>query len=183
MKTKSPLKAALAVVLFTFTFSAFAQKDAAEEKSKRPSPPVTEKVTTDDKVTITLSYGAPSVKGREIWGSLVETDKVWRTGANEATTFEVSKDVMIEGQKLTAGKYALFTIVPKEGDDVTIILNKEANQWGAFKYQENADALRFKVKSTKVADVQEKLKFTVNKTGKVDFAWEKLRFSFNVKAA
>ncbi len=183
MKKSSPLKTALAVVLFTVTCSAFAQKDAVEDKSKRPSPAETEKVTTTDKVTIAISYSAPSVKGREIWGSLVETDKVWRTGANEATTFEVNKDVLIDGQKLPAGKYSLFTIIPKEGDEVTIILNKEANQWGAFKYQENTDALRFKVKSTKVADVQEKLKFVVDKAGKVDFAWEKLRFSFNVKAA
>lgn len=90
---------------------------------------------------------------------------------------------MIEGKKLPKGKYALFTIIPSNGDEVTIIFNKEAKQWGAFKYKESEDALRVKVKSKKVNDVQEKLKFDVQKTGTVDFAWEKLRFSFDVKPA
>jgi hypothetical protein len=177
---KIQLKAAFAALLMLLTVSTYAQK---EDKSKRVSQPAQASVTTADGVKITIDYSAPLVKGREIWGPLVEFDKVWRTGANEATTIEFSKDVMIEGKKLPAGKYALFTIIPKEGSDVTIIINKESNQWGAFKYKESEDAMRFKVKSTKVATVQEALKFDVNKSGKVDFAWEKLRFSFNVKAA
>ena len=155
--------------------------NAQEDKSKRVSPPATASETTDAGVKIKIEYSAPSVKGREIWGSLVEYDKVWRTGANEATTFEVSKDVTIDGHKLAKGKYALFTIVPKDGGDITVILNKEANQWGAFKYKESEDALRFKVKVAKVDESQETLSFKVDKSGKVNFAWEKLRFSFVVK--
>lgn len=170
----------LAALLMMVSLSTYAQK---EDKTKRVSPPAQASATTADGVKITIDYSAPNVKGREVWGPLVEFDKVWRTGANEATTIEFSKDVTIDGKKLTAGKYSLFTIIPKEGNDVTVIINKEANQWGAFKYKESEDALRFKVKSTKVAEVQEALKFDVNKNGKVDFAWEKLRFSFNVKAA
>ena len=175
----SPLKSALAAMLLLLTVAVNAQED----KSKRVSPPLEATATTDAGVKITINYSAPNVKGREIWGTLVEFDKVWRTGANEATTFEVDKDVTIEGHKLAKGKYALFTIVPKDGGEVTVILNKEANQWGAFKYKESQDALRFKVKSSKAGDVQEELKFEVEKSGKVDFAWEKLRFSFNVKKA
>ncbi len=174
---KSPFKLMFAAVMMLLTISTYAQDD----KAKRVSPPAEASNTTSDGVKITISYSAPNVKGREIWGPLVEYDKVWRTGANEATTFEVNKDVTIDGHKLAKGKYALFTIVPKEGNEVTVILNKEANQWGAFKYKEGEDALRFKVKSTKATDVQEALKFEVEKSGKVDFAWEKLRFSFNVK--
>ena len=176
---KKALKTTFAAMLLLLTVAGTAQED----KSKRVSPPAEATATTGDGVKVTIDYSAPNVKGREIWGSLVEFDKVWRTGANEATTFEVDKDVMIDGHKLTKGKYALFTIVSKDGADVTVILNKEANQWGAFKYKENQDALRFKVKSTKVADTQEALKFDVEKSGKVDFAWEKLRFSFVVKGA
>jgi hypothetical protein len=182
MIKKFPLKTAFAFLLLLLTVSAYAQKEK-EDKSKRASPPAQASATTADGVKITIDYSAPNVKGREIWGPLVEFDKVWRTGANEATTIEFSKDVMIAGKKLPAGKYALFTIVPKDGNEVTIIINKEATQWGAFKYKESEDAMRFKVKSTKATDVQEALKFDVNKNGKVDFAWEKLRFSFNVKAA
>ena len=180
MIKRSPLKAAFAALLMLLTVSTYAQKD---NKSKRVSPPAEATATTADGVKITIDYSAPNVKGREVWGPLVEYDKVWRTGANEATTFEVSKDVVIDGHKLAKGKYALFTIIPKDGSEVTVILNKEANQWGAFKYKESEDALRFKVKATKVAEVQEALKFDVERSGKVDFAWEKLRFFFNVKAA
>jgi hypothetical protein len=177
---RSPLNTVFAAVLMLLTISTYAQKD---DKSKRVSPPAEASATTTDGVTITINYSAPNVKGREVWGPLVEFDKVWRTGANEATTFEVNKDVTVDGHKLSKGKYALFTIFPKDGNEVTVIINKEANQWGAFKYKESEDAVRFKVKSTKVAEVQEALKFDVEKSGKVNFAWEKLRFSFLVKAA
>src|SRR5690242_94848 len=80
-----------------------------QDKSKRPSPPATATATTDNGVTITIDYSQPSLKGRTI-GKDVEPmkGKVWRAGANEATTFEVNKDVTINGQKLPAGKYALF---------------------------------------------------------------------------
>lgn len=175
---RSPLKMMAAAALLLLTVSTYAQK---EDKSKRVSPPAETSVTTTDGVQITINYSSPNVKGREIWGPLVEFDKVWRTGANEATTFEVNKDVTVDGNKLPKGKYALFTVVPKEGNEVTVILNKEANQWGAFKYKQSEDAVRFKVKSTKASDVQEALKFEIEKSGKVNFAWEKLRFSFNVK--
>ena len=79
-----------------------------------------------------------------IWGDLVPYGKVWRTGANEATTFETDKDIMIKEQKLPAGKYALFTI-PGE-TEWTWIFNSVWDQWGAYKYDESKDVLR--VKST-----------------------------------
>ena len=179
MLKKSSLTLSLAGLLMIFSFMAAAQDD----KSKRPSPPVKAEETTTDGVKITIDYSAPSVKGRTIWGSkIAEYDKVWRTGANEATTFEVNKDVTIEGKKLPAGKYALFTIIPSSGDDVTLIFNKTANQWGAYDYKESDDALRVKVKKKMAGESVEKLKFSIEKSGIVGFAWEKLRFSFNVKS-
>src|SRR4051812_3645735 len=75
-----------------------------------------------DDVVVTVNYGSPSVKGRKIWGRLVPYNQVWRTGANEATTFSVSKDVLVEGKPLAAGTYGLFTI-PGE-NDWTVIFNK-----------------------------------------------------------
>lgn len=177
---KHKLTFLLAGALMLFTSMVYGQQD----KSKRASPPAKASATTNEGVNITVDYSSPSVKGREIWGTkIAEHDKVWRTGANEATTFTVDKDVMIEGKKLPKGTYALFTIVPSKGDDITLIFNKVANQWGAYDYKESEDALRVKVKSKKVDDVQEKLKFDVQKNGTVDFAWEKLRFSFDVKPA
>jgi hypothetical protein len=79
-------------------------------------------------LTIRVFYNRPFKKGREIFGSLVPYDEVWRTGANEATTFETTKDLLIEGRTLQKGKYTLWTIPGKE--TWKIIFNSEYGQWG-----------------------------------------------------
>src|SRR5262245_21771913 len=81
-----------------------------------------------DNATITVFYNRPYKKGREIFGGLVPYDKVWRTGANEATTFETTADLVIKGKTLKAGKYSLWTI--PNPDTWTIIFNSEYGQWG-----------------------------------------------------
>jgi hypothetical protein len=81
-----------------------------------------------DDLTIKVFYNRPYKKGREIFGKLVPFDKVWRTGANEATSFETNKQLMIEGKTLPKGKYSLWTI-PRP-DHWTIIFNSEHGQWG-----------------------------------------------------
>jgi hypothetical protein len=96
---------------------------------------------------ITVDYSRPAVKGRTIWGGLVPYDKVWRTGANEATRITFSDDVTINGQPLAKGTYSLHTIPGK--DSWTIIFNKTANQWGSFTYDQAQDALRVSVKPEK----------------------------------
>src|SRR6187551_1473070 len=137
-----------------------------EDKSKRPSPPALAKETTSYGVTITIDYSQPSVKGRTIGTNLEPMPgKVWRTGANEATIFQVNKNVKVEGQALPAGKYGLFTIM--NGDEWTIIFNKTWDQVGAFNYKEADDVLRIKVKGGKANPFAEKMKFTISKAGKV----------------
>ena len=101
MKTIKPLLLILA--FFGFIFSSNAQNKS------RQSPPATAMNKVAD-VSIKVDYSQPSVKDRTIWGDLVPYEKVWRTGANEATTIEFSKDVSVDGKKISAGKYALFTI-------------------------------------------------------------------------
>ncbi len=96
-----------------------------------------------DGVGIVVEYGRPNVKGRDVWGALVPYGKVWRTGADEATTITFSADAMVEGQSLAAGTYALFTIPGEE--EWTVIFNKVPAQWGAFRYDESEDALRVTV--------------------------------------
>jgi hypothetical protein len=93
---------------------------------------------------ITIDYSRPVAKGRTIWGGLVPYDKVWRTGANEATQISFSDDVTINGQPLAKGAYSLHTIPGKES--WTIIFNKTAKQWGSFNYDAAQDALRVSVK-------------------------------------
>ena len=109
----------------------------------RPSPKATVSQTVG-LTDVTITYCRPGVKGRVIWGGLVPYDEVWRTGANEATTITFSDDVTIDGNKLPAGTYGLFTIPGK--DEWTVIFNKGAKQWGAYEYKQADDALRIKVK-------------------------------------
>ncbi|MEM6321425.1 MAG: DUF2911 domain-containing protein [Bacteroidota bacterium] len=167
-----------AVLLFGLNFTAAAQS------GKPKSPPVETSHTIGD-LTIGINYNAPSVRGRKIWGSLVPNGKVWRTGANGATTFTVSKDVMIDGKKLAAGTYALFTI-PTDGD-WTFIFNTEANQWGAYNYDSSKDALRITTKTGKAPEFVEQMTFNVGdndeNVGVVSFTWENLKTNFNVTAA
>src|SRR6218665_1869577 len=119
MKSTILLTIALATTLF-----ASAQDG---DKSKRPSPPAQAKETIKSGATISIDYSQPSVKGRVIGKDLEPKDeKVWRTGANEATIFEVSKDVTVEGKALPAGKYSLFTIAGAN-NEWTIIFNKTWN--------------------------------------------------------
>jgi hypothetical protein len=118
------------------------------------------------------------VKGRVIWGELVPFNKVWRAGANEATTIETDKDLTIEGQKLPAGKYSFF-VIPNEKECV-LIFNKEFKQWGAFKYNETEDQLRVTVKQQVVATSTESLVYSINKNSIV-LSWEKWNIPFSVK--
>jgi hypothetical protein len=152
---------------------------AQDDKSKRPSPPAKVTETISSGAVITIDYSQPSVKGREIGKEIAPYGKVWRTGANEATVFEVSKDVKIEGKALPAGKYGLFSIPNKE--EWVIIFNKAPNQWGAYKYAEGDDALRIKVKPAKAPQFTERMTFTVEKSGKVALLWGNEQVAFNVQ--
>ncbi len=150
--------------------------DESEDKTKRPSP-VRQATGTIGDVTVTVDYGSPSVKGRKIWGELVPFGEMWRTGANEATTITVSKAVMVEGQALPAGKYALFTIPNK--DKWVIIFNKNADQWGNYDYDQNLDALRVEVKPMPLDQSVEALEFAVE-NGQVTLKWEKMSVAFKI---
>ena len=151
-----------------------------QDKSKRPSPPQTASLKIGD-LEITLNYSSPGVKGRNIWGELVPYGEVWRTGANEANVFSVSKDVLINGEALPAGKYALFTIPGKS--EWTVIFNKEWNQWGSFNYHESEDALRISVTPQQEDELKERMEFRVNENGEVSFRWENLSFTFSVASS
>ncbi len=129
-------------------------------------------------VQTTIQWGSPSVKGREIWGMIVPYDEVWRTGANEATTIEFDKDVLVNGQDLKAGKYGFFTM-PREGEWI-IIFNSIWNQWGSFEYDEKKDALRFNL-TPMVIPNSETLEYAIESDG-ISMSWEKLKIKFSVKA-
>src|SRR2546423_9583171 len=108
---------------------------------------------------------------------------VWRAGANEATKFTVSDDVLVQGQKLTAGAYSLHIIPGKE--EFTVIFNKTADQWGSFRYDAKQDALRVKTKPVWQRDSQEQLSYEIPSltpnSAQVILRWEKVAVPFTVE--
>ena len=143
-----------------------------------PHAVLTQSVGTTD---VTIDYHRPGVKGRQVWGGLVPYDKVWRTGANEATTIAFSDDVTIDGKPLPKGTYSLHTIPGKS--EWTIIFNKVAKQWGSFSYKQEEDALRVNVKPH-AAPMTEWMEFDVPSVSAdnatIEIRWEKLAVPFTV---
>lgn len=153
---------------------------AQEDKSKRPSPPAKVTQTISSGATVTIDYSQPSLKGRTI-GKDVEpmSGKVWRAGANEATVFEVSKDVKVEGKTLPAGKYALFMLA--NPNEWTIIFNKKWDQWGTeYENNKSQDVLKVNVKPMSPSGSTEKLTYTIDKNGTVTLMWGDKKVAFHV---
>ncbi len=128
---------------WSFSFLLFSSVAlAAPVELPRPSPAasVFEKIGT---AKLTVTYSRPAVKGREIWGGLVPYGQVWRLGANDATTLEVSEPAKLAGHDLPAGAYALFAIPAK--DKWTILVNSQAKQWGAYFRDPKKDLFTFDV--------------------------------------
>lgn len=150
----------------------------ASAQQKQPaSPPETVQGTING-ANITINYSAPSVKGREIWGGLVPFDKVWRAGANNATTFTTDKAIVVEGKSLPAGTYAFFVIPTKS--EATVIFNKVASQWGAYDYDAAQDQLRIHVKPKLTDKRTEKLLYTID-NGAVVLSWDNWNIPISVK--
>ena len=155
---------------------------AQSDKAKRPSPPATA-IGKVNGASITIDYSSPAVKGRKIWGELVPYNKVWRTGANEATLFATDKEIKVEGKALPAGKYSLYTL-PGEKEWV-FIFNSQTGQWGVKDNEETSedpakDVLRVTVKPEKSASFNERMKFEVDKAG-FSLLWENLKVPVSVR--
>lgn len=124
---------------------------------------------------IEIRYGSPSINNRQLWGELVPYDKVWRAGANSATTIEFNSSVIIDNKTLEKGKYSFF-LIPKENDKWTVIFNKISKQWGAFKYDKREDALRFEVSPRATKSKTENLTYTIYqkgfKYGSIILSWD-----------
>lgn len=125
MKNRLPSFAVLIVALAAFTALGFAQQN----KSQRPSPPASAHFTFPDGKTLTIDYSSPRMRGREIFGGLVPYGKVWRAGANEATTFVTDTDLRVGDKTVPAGAYTLDTI-PEPGKWTLIVSRKTKNDKG-----------------------------------------------------
>ncbi len=155
-----------------FSVSAFSQL-VLPQKSPKSSVSYTVGLTE-----ITINYSSPSVNEREIWGALLPYDKMWRAGANEATTIEFSSDVVLEGQKLAAGRYAFF-LIPRAEGKWTAVFNSVADQWGAYKYDESKDALRVDITPKMKGQSIDRLNYAIVDQGfdkgYIRLSWEKAR--------
>lgn len=166
-----------------FAFAFLVSSVASAQMGKQQASPRDSVSGTIGGSTIKINYGSPSVKGRQVWGGLVPYGKLWRTGANPATTFETSKDVKIEGQTLPAGKYSVFTL-PGE-TEWKVIFNSQTGQWG-IKRDGSAnddpakDVLTVTVKSMKSESFNEALKFAITPKGFV-LLWENLAVPVKVQ--
>jgi hypothetical protein len=192
-------------VLFVLCFAVSA---SAQVVTPRPSQKasVMQRIGATD---VTITYSRPGVKGRKIWGDplpeqtasvkgeatldnqnvrpknavIVPYGHVWRTGADDATMFVITDEVLINGQKLAGGSYSLHTIPGK--DEWTIVFNGTSNQWGSFNYDPAKDTLRVKAKPAWVNENQEWLAFNFDPVGEdsaqVNIRWEKISVPFTVK--
>ena len=144
----------------------------AEEKRQSPHETTTGMVGT---AKVTIEYGRPSKKGRDIFGALVPYGEVWRTGADEATTFTTDADLTVGTLKVPKGTYGLFTLPGK--DKWQLIVNKTAKQWGAFKYDAKADLGRTDLKVTAAATPVEEFTIAIKPGAKgeasLELSWDK----------
>ena len=206
-KRISLLFAMVGFLLASVAYAA-AQQPPVQIKPIRPSQKASV-MQTIGVTDITITYSRPPVKGRTIFADapasmearakgeatldnqnerkpgepIVPYNHVWRAGANEATLFQVTDDVLINGQPLKAGSYSLHTIPGK--DEWTVIFNSDPGQWGSFSYDSKKDALRVKTKAQMVADNQEWLMYSFDpvteNSAQVNIRWEKLKVPFTVE--
>jgi len=144
------------ILLFAVAFSFLATSEA-QLKTPAPSPAQTVKQEFGLS-NVELSYSRPGVKGRKIFGDLVPYGKVWRTGANGATTLTFGDEVTIGGTKIPAGKYGLLTIPDKK--NWTVIISKQTDVTNPAAYKEESDLVRFSVPVLKVKDANETFAIT-----------------------
>lgn len=166
--------------------------------AQRGGPPASPKAAITQTVgvdtVITIEYSRPGVKGRKIWGELVPYGLApgnkysdnkpfpWRAGANQNTTIEFSKDVLIEGKNLAAGKYGIH-MIPGEKEWI-VIFSKNNSAWGSFKYNKEEDALRVTVIAMD-APHEEWMSFEFDKltdtSAVASLHWEKIRVPFKIE--
>ncbi|GGE01146.1 DUF2911 domain-containing protein [Planktosalinus lacus] len=143
-------------LLFLFIFTSFTSLEAQEFPSLDASPLDITIVRNDDmSPVIRVIYSRPKKNDREIFGALVPFEKIWRTGANEATELEIYEPLKLGSEIIEKGTYTLYTI-PKK-DEWTVILNRETNVWGAYNYKEELDIVRIDVPSKSAAATIESL--------------------------
>ena len=171
------------IALLTLFALAISTVCVAQMSGGRPSPAASASCDLSGGKTIKTDYSSPRMKGRKIYGDLVPFGKVWRTGANEATTFVTSNDVVVGGKAVPAGSYTLFTV--PNADKWTLIINKKTGEWGIpYKY-ESDELARVDMKGSKLPAPVENFTISYEKSGSactMHIDWESTRASVDIAA-
>ncbi|MGA8213191.1 MAG: DUF2911 domain-containing protein [Candidatus Sulfotelmatobacter sp.] len=166
------------LLIVLFTTAAFSQMGGG-----RPSPAASATCDLGGGKTIKTDYSSPRMKGRKIYGELVPLGEVWRSGANEATTFVSSADVVVGGKAVPAGSYTIFTV--PGADKWTLIINKKTGEWGIpYKY-EGDELARVDMKVSKLPAPVENFTIAYDKAAggcTLRMDWETTRASVNISA-
>ena len=169
-----------ALLAIAFTTVAMAQMGGGKAK---PSPAASATCDLGGGKSIKTDYSSPRMRGRKIYGDLVPFDKVWRTGANEATTFVPSSDVEVGGKNVPAGSYTIFTV--PTADQWKLIINKKTGEWG-IPYKYESDELgRVDMKVCKLPSPVEDFTISYVKSGSgctMHIDWETTRASVEITA-
>jgi len=178
--------ALIAALLFAVATLAPAQMGMGQDKSKRPSPPASAECKFSDGKTIKVDYSSPRAKGRKIFGAasdkaVVPYGEIWRTGANEATTFVPNANVSVGGKAVPAGSYTIFTL-PK-ADGWTLVISKKTGEWGTDYAGEKEDLVRVPMTVSKTAAPVENFTIAFDPAGSkctLRLEWENTRASVEI---
>jgi hypothetical protein len=174
---KKPI-ARLIVLTILLTTVAFAQMG-----ENKPSPPASATCDLSAGKSIKTDYSSPRMRGRKIFGDLVPYGEIWRTGANEATTFVTTADISVGGKDVPAGSYTIFTV--PNADKWTLIINKKTGEWGIpYKY-ESDELARVDMSVSKLPSPVEDFTISYQKSGNgcmMNIDWETTRASVDITA-
>lgn len=210
MISRKWLSIGFSTVMAAVCAAAYAQAQQQPVRIRQINPsPKASVMQTIGVTDITITYSRPAMKGRTIFAEapaamatratgeatldnqnerkpgepIVPYNHVWRAGANDATVFQVTDDVLINGQALKAGTYSLHAVPGK--DEWTIIFNSDAGQWGSFTYDAKKDALRVRTKPQAAGENEESLSYNFDpisdNSATVNIRWEKVRVPFTVE--
>jgi hypothetical protein len=170
------------LILFSLTFIVFSS--AQKDKGQRPSPPAQAQCQFSDGKSITVDYSSPRAKGRKVFGDLVPYGQVWRTGANEATTFVTTADTKAGNLTIPAGNYTIFTV--PDQSKWTLIINKKTGEWGIpYKY-ESDEVGRVDMKASQTPSMVENFTISFDHMGNactMNISWENTKASVSLAEA
>jgi hypothetical protein len=170
-------KAIAAVSVACLALAVVALRAHQQDKSKRPSPPAQATMDLGGGKSITVDYSSPRLKGRQVGGEVAAFGQVWRTGANEATTFVNTADVTVGGTAVPAGSYTLYTIPNK--DKWVLIISKKTGEWGTDYPGPSNDLARIDMKVSTLPSPVEN--FTISFAGgSMNLDWGTTRASVSV---